>query len=71
MADATIKSPSAVNSLLSATLRLIKKPAAILSSTRSPLHTIAGGTMRRRLFREPAHVTICFVVIRHDQRLHH
>lgn len=67
------KSPSAVNSLLSATLRLIKKPAAILSSNaRSPSAHIAAASCGASMSsREPAHATIRFVVIRHDPRLHH
>lgn len=73
MADATIKSPSAVSSLTSATLRLIKKPAMILSSNaRSPsAHIAAPPCGASTSSREPARATNRFVVTRHDQRLHH
>jgi hypothetical protein len=73
MADATIKSPSAVNSLLSATLPLINKAGEYpLVKCEIPVCPHCGGTMQASMsFREPARATIRFVVIRHDQRLHH
>ncbi len=71
MADATIKSLSAVNSLLSATLRLIKKPAPIPSPKARfpPAHLAAAPCGASMSSREPARATIRFVVTRHDQ--HH
>lgn len=57
----------------SATLRLIKKPAAIRSSNaRSPcVHISAAPCGASKSSREPARETIHFVVTHHDPRLYH
>ncbi len=69
----TIRSPSVVNSLLSATRQLIKKPPPIPSphARSKSAHIAAAPCGASMSSREPAPTTIRFVVIRHDQRLHH